>query len=560
MSVDGATVSPADDARLALKLLAVAPKLGGVTLRGDWSIRDELVAYAKPLFPQNAPWQRLPLNLEPGQLQGGVDLVASLASGRRVISPGILDKAAGGVIVAPMADRMPQSLAGPIAQFLDDVSEHRPTVLIMLDDGIDVDERPPAALIERAAFCIDLTGAAVAGQPQLLDRELDLAEVAQLSARDREALANVSVAFGVASGRALRFAELAARAHAASNERRTVEEIDLATACRLVLAPRATRLPAPNDLPQDEPDRSGDRPNDADDNFAETASRDILLEAVAAAIPPKLLDQIGKSRTRRRVMTAGGGQRGQSAARGRPLASHPGLPRGGHRLALIDTLRAAVPWQGLRRQEAIARQSLLQVRKADLRIRRFEERSVSLTIFCVDASGSAAVARLAEAKGAVERLLAQAYVTRSEVALISFRGENADLLLPPTRSLTRARRVLSDLPGGGGTPLASGIAMARQVGKLAAGRGRGCLIVLLTDGSANVALDGTGGRTKAHDDAIAAAQSVAEDGIDALVIDISARPRQAAQELAQALKARYVPLPAGRSDAIDRAVRTALAS
>jgi hypothetical protein len=94
---------------------------------------------------------------------------------------------------------------------------------------------------------------------------------------------------------------------------------------------------------------------------------------------------------------------------------------------------------------------LLELRPDDIRLKQAQERSDRVLIFTVDASGSAALARLAEAKGAVELLLAQAYARRDHVALIAFRGDRAEVLLPPTRSLARARRRLADLPGGGGT-------------------------------------------------------------------------------------------------------------
>ena len=103
---------------------------------------------------------------------------------------------------------------------------------------------------------------------------------------------------------------------------------------------------------------------------------------------------------------------------------------------------------------------LLELRADDIRLKQAQERSDRLLIFTVDASGSSALARLAEAKGAVELLLAQAYARRDHVALVAFRGAGAEVLLPPTRSLVQTKRRLAGLPGGGGTPLASGLAAA----------------------------------------------------------------------------------------------------
>ena len=124
----------------------------------------------------------------------------------------------------------------------------------------------------------------------------------------------------------------------------------------------------------------------------------------------------------------------------------------GGRLDLIETLRAAAPWQPLRRAEAlrcggpVGAQVL--VRAQDFRLRRYQQRQQTTTVFTVDASGSLALHRLAEAKGAVELLLADCYVRRDQVALIAFRCTGAQLLLPPTRSLVRAKRCLAELPGG----------------------------------------------------------------------------------------------------------------
>ncbi|WP_412509900.1 VWA domain-containing protein, partial [Roseovarius sp. SYSU LYC5161] len=107
---------------------------------------------------------------------------------------------------------------------------------------------------------------------------------------------------------------------------------------------------------------------------------------------------------------------------------------------VIATLRAAAPWQALRARHGAAR---VVIHPGDIRLRRYEDRSDRLVIFVVDASGSAAMARLAEAKGAVELLLGQAYARRDHVAVVAFRGSAAETLLPPTRSLVQAKRRLA---------------------------------------------------------------------------------------------------------------------
>ncbi|QZO00477.1 VWA domain-containing protein [Chenggangzhangella methanolivorans] len=193
------------------------------------------------------------------------------------------------------------------------------------------------------------------------------------------------------------------------------------------------------------------------------------------------------------------------------------------------------------------------VRREDFRIQRLKERRRSLTIFVVDASGSAALHRLAEAKGAVELLLAEAYVRRDEVALIAFRGTTAELLLPPTRSLARAKRSLGELPGGGGTPLASAIDAAALLAVAARRRGDAPALVFLTDGQANVSRDGEGGRARAQEEAAQAARALKALGLKSLVIDVSPRPNPRAGELSAAMGARYMPLPSADAPALARA-------
>ena len=156
-----------------------------------------------------------------------------------------------------------------------------------------------------------------------------------------------------------------------------------------------------------------------------------------------------------------------------------------------ETLRVAAPWQRVRRARSEATgntgNAAVRLRREDFRVNRYQQRAATTTVFAVDASGSAALHRLAEAKGAVELLLAESYQRRDQVALVSFRGLRADLLLAPTRSLVRAKRSLAELPGGGGTPLAAGIRLALDIALGILRKGETPVVILLTDGRANVA-------------------------------------------------------------------------
>ncbi|TAD82372.1 MAG: magnesium chelatase subunit D [Sphingomonadales bacterium] len=548
MTPQGPPADPLEDAVLAARLFALAPQIfKGMVLRGPSPAREALVA----ALGDAIPLRRMPGHVDDERLLGGIDLAASLSAGRPVRQTGLIEEARGGALIAGMAERMDTSIAGRLAQALDEGQ----AALVLLDDATDPDEAPPASLTERLAFVCDLSASRRWQGVELSAAAGALAAVAPLDDDALRALAATAEMLGVDSVRALIFTGEAARALAALEGRCSAGKTDLAGAVRLVLAPRATRLPpqeqdAPPEEPEQPPPPDGERDeqSDSEQQQQDLDLSDILVEAAKAAIPAGLLEQLAQGKAPRRSSSSGTGQKRKAATRGKPLGARPGMPRGGHKLALIDSLRAAVPWQAVRRREQGAHPaSPIIMRKEDLRIRRFEERAARVTIFAVDASGSAAAARLAEAKGAVELMLGQAYVTRSEVALVAFRGTSAELILPPTRSLTRARRTLAELPGGGGTPLAMGLNAAREVAEAVIARGRSAALVILTDGRANIAADGSPGRPQAAADAETAAKAIFARGIDALVVDISARPGPEGAALAQALGGRFLALP--RADA-----------
>lgn len=573
MSEADAPVDPLEDALIAARLFTLAPKLfGGLVLRGSSPARDALIE----ALSGEIGLRRMPGHVDDERLLGGIDIAASLAAGRPVVQKGLIEEAQNGALIIPMAERMDTSVAGRLVQALDDAK----AALVMLDDAVEADDAPPASLLERSAFRCDLSasrrwqGVELPPAPQGGWGGAVLLDDKQL-----RALATTAALFGVDDVRALIYAEAAARGAALLAGREVAQDADLATAVRLVLAPRATRIPEfeqeqeeqpqpedapPEDSEQEPPPPTDGNPPDPPEDQTEQAQQqqqdleELLVDAAKAAIPQGLLEQLAQGNAPRRGSSTGTGQKRKSGMRGKPLGARPGMPRGGARLALIDSLRAAVPWQNVRRREkGMDAGSPIIMRKEDLRIRRFEERAARVTIFAVDASGSAAAARLAEAKGAVELMLAQAYVTRSEVALIAFRGTTAEVLLPPTRSLTRAKRALLDLPGGGGTPLALGLNAARECAEGVISKGRSAALVILTDGRANITAEGMPGRAQANEDAKSAAKAIYARGIDSLVVDISARPGPEGAALANAMGGRFLALPRADAKMLQQAIQTA---
>jgi len=565
------------DAMLAAALVAVDRGLGGVAIRAaPGPVRDAWLTGFRALLPPGAAWRRMPPGIGDDRLLGGLDLAAALGSGQRVLQRGLLAEADGGVVVAPMAERLADGTATRLADALeegavrierDGMAERLVTrfVVVALDEGL-ADERPPEALLERLALRFDLDGVGHRDAQPISATPADIAEARETLARVPppddaaiQAICGAADALGVWSLRAPRFALRVAAAVAALEGREAIEPDDLSTAARLVLAPRATRMPAPPSQPDaDEPEPQAEDEADADQSQAhdedsgeregETGTLDdVVLAAARAALPQGLeamWSQTGSVSRSAPTRSGVAGARLPAAKRGRRIGTRSGLPDGTVALDLTETLKTAAPWQRLRGAlVGPARIGPLRIRRDDFRIRRFEQRSESTIIFVVDASGSAALQRLAETKGAVELLLAQAYVRRTQVALIAFRGQAAELLLPPTRSLARARRELAALAGGGATPLASALEAGGLLAVAERAKGRTPLLVVMTDGRGNIALDGGAFRTRAEQDALNACRRIRAAGVTAALIDISPRPRGDGARLADAMGATFAALP-----------------
>lgn len=534
-------------ATLALQLLGIDPGLGGICIRArSGPVRDRLTAMIDPGA------RRLHPAISDEALFGGLDLSATLASGHLVQEKGLL--ATPGALILAMAERATTGLAARLAVALDKNNDH---CLIALDEGAEADEALNPKLAERLAFSVDLSDCSLSDaqdMPPFNAKPITVKDV-KLPTDTIAQITRVAEDLGIDSMRAPLFAIRAARAHAALEGRDRVMAEDLEIACALTLAHRATRVPEPQAQDEDQPPPSPDQTNDSNTEDGLDLPDELLLEAVRALLPDNLLDQLAAQKARAgRGNGTGAARKGNR--RGRPLPSRAGRISDGARIDIIGTLRAAAPWQTIRR--IASGRDGLQIRPADIRIKRFEEKSDRLLIFTVDASGSSALSRLAEAKGAIELLLAQAYARRDHVALVAFRGTEAELLLPPTRSLVQTKRRLAGLPGGGGTPLAAGMMTAFDQATQATRRGLTPTIAILTDGRANIALDGRADRKQAATDAQQIARILRAHGTDVIVIDTGNRPEPALRNLAQTLDATYLPLPRANAERLSKSVATAL--
>ncbi|MEY4153408.1 MAG: hypothetical protein RLZZ278_256, partial [Pseudomonadota bacterium] len=323
------------DAATIAALFAVDPVgLGGVALRSPaCDNRDQWLALLKSLLPTQTPLRRVPLNINDTALLGGLDLGATLQAGKPIALRGLLSQADGGVLVLAMAERMSLTSAARFGSVLDtgmvalqrdglDTSAKASLGLVALDEGANDDEQMPAGLADRLAFRllmgaqdVDEEGPEWTAQEVLNARE----HLSQVTINDEavQALCAAALALGIDSLRASVFAVRVARAAAALAGSNTVEEEHTGVAARLVLAPRATRLPpaAPpeneaQDTPAenqeslskpDAPDAENKDESNADDDQEETQDEDpglpenlaeLVLEAAQAAIPSGLLARL----------------------------------------------------------------------------------------------------------------------------------------------------------------------------------------------------------------------------------------------------------------------------
>ena len=608
------------------QLLVINPHgLGGVILRArSGPVRDRWLAYLNTvaqLGGMRLPLRKMPLGISDENLIGGIDLDQTLRTGKAVLRQGLLAQCDQQLLLMPMAERVEVGAVAKVVSALDNgfiaierdgqsrrIESH--FGVVALDEGIEDDEQPNEKIRQRVAFLLNLD---ILGWRDLPETDDDFVPDSQSLHDARENFSNVTVSedsldalvgvaeqLGVISIRALTLAINTAKCLTAFDGEDEVSSLHLQRAIALVLSPRATRMPQSAPPEEEEiPSESDEQPENEQDPIdqeppptpetppedqsqeeeqedeedqepesnAETpqALEDEILEAAQAAIPADLLARLADLADLKSPKGMGGktGAVKVGRMRGRPLGNMAGMPEGGKTLSIIDTLRAAVPWQRVRRAEILAAGKTIplgkiMIRKEDFRIKRYQERTQTLTMFIVDASGSSAMHRLAEAKGAVELLLAECYIRRDQVAVMSFRGSAAELILAPTRSLVKAKRALSGLPGGGGTPLSRAIDQSFEVASASMRKGLTPALVFLTDGRANIAKDGSPGRPKAMEDAQQSARAASYYSFKSLWIDTSPQARDEGKAMAALLGSMYLPLPNAGANEVSQAIMQGL--
>jgi magnesium chelatase subunit D len=583
-----------NDALTTLQLLQVTPHdFGGVCLRASYGpVRDRWLAELTGL---NLPLVKVPSSVDAERMLGGIDLSLTLQTGKLHLQAGLLQQAHMGLVCLPMAERFAPSLIAPLVQVMEtgqiQASQYGATSgnsapaqlgVIALDESLPDEPGVNAVLRERLGIWLDLNPVLPTDVQLFHDQSIADPPSVKLSAEfceqvretmqqmqwtDEQLLALCAAAFGLGIT-SLRIPSLALRVascHAALNGRTELQEDDLSFAARCVLAPRATQWPA-DQRPEEpeaesasppeestsaaqEPDDRVQDPSESSQDPAEQRAepspedlQEMMVAAALASLPSQVLDALMTGQGSNRSKTSGrSGQLRSGQQRGRPLPPRPGRPGGQARLHILATLRAAAPKQRLRQRPA--HHQGIAIRTEDFHVQRYQQRSSTCLILALDASGSAATQRLAEAKGAVELLLTQSYARRDNVCIVSFRGAQAQLLLPMTRSLVRAKRAMTALPGGGGTPLALALKMVNEQATLLQRQGITPMLVVLSDGRANVTLQGVGGRAQAQADALLWGRQWGLSRHRALWIDTSQQPDPQAQQLAATMGASYLPMP-----------------
>jgi magnesium chelatase subunit D len=588
-----------DDVKLALLLNAVDRKIGGVVLRGEkGSAKSTLARGLSALLPGEAPFIDLPVSATEDRVVGSLDLESALTTGERRFHPGLLADADQGVLYIDEINLLPDHLVDVLLDVAasgvnrverESMSESHPSRFVLIGSmnpeegelrpqlldrfGLAVDavsSPDPAERVEavqrRMAFDDDPDGFATAWAPQnqALAERLATTRSGEVPPELRLAISQLCVTMGCEGLRADLVISRAAAALAGWEGRRVATIEDVRRVAPLALAHRRRRSPFDDPgIEQDEIDQALQTTPPADEPQVASAEEPDNggggrggTKPPAAADAPTRVVPLSGTRTDLKAVTSGRRTMVESG-RGRMIGDR--APQGAVTdVAVGATVRAA----GLRvatsgeSEPPTPRRVQPLVRRGDLRQAVREEKTGNLLMLVVDASASMGVERRMEAvKGAVLSLLMDAYQRRDRVAVVTFAGEDAEVVLRPTGSMEIARARLGDVATGGRTPLAAGLESALTLAKNAA-VSHPPFLILISDGRATWASDG-------HDPfeaAMRVAASVRHRAVPALVLDVEdghTRLGLAAQ-LAETMGARYLPLTELSAGAMTAAIREGL--